>query len=160
MTEPQTPLYELASILRLEQVIVDSPDGRAFAEDAARELLATVPALAREPAYLDLLRRTGGIHAYGARDVSFCIFGFDEPGYGITSLYEGDPLDGTFFRFGDLMLPEYEENLVFAFDLGGDDRRVFATPGSERAYRPYAPSFEALITQVVALAKARLAGAR
>lgn len=149
MSAARGTLARLGATLQVAWVVDDSPRGYRYARRCVAELLREVPALAREAGYLSVLRRTGALHASDDDGLSFVVFGFDEPGYGITSLYEGDPLDGGFFRFGDLMLPALEENLVFAFELTQPDRTVFATAGSKQSYAPYAASFDDLVDQVI-----------
>lgn len=138
-------LERLRQRLQVDEALVDP--ARALA--AVQRLVADCPALEREPGYLGVLSRTGGLHAHSAA-VSFGLFGF---GVQVTSILEGPLLeDGRWLRFADLIQPQMTENLVFAFDLAGRDRTVFATPGDRSDWAPHAAGFEALIERVVALA--------
>jgi hypothetical protein len=126
----------------------DSPEALA---DIARELdpiLLQCPRLLREASYLQVLRLTGGLHAHDCR-VSFALAGF---GVNVTDLRDGDLLeDDRWMRFGDLMLPEYQENIIFAFDLSGTDRAVYAGPASHHKYQRYADDFEDLADRILLL---------
>lgn len=153
-------LARLGATLRVEWVVDDSPRGYRHARRCVAELLRGVPALAREAGYLSVLRRTAGLHAHDDHGFSFGLFGFDEPGYGVTSFHEGEPLDGGFFRFGDLMLPAFEENLVFAFALTEPDRTVLACPGNRQSYAPCAASFDELMERLIDVAAEQTASPR
>lgn len=159
MSATRRILARLGATLEVTWVVDDSPRGYRYARRCVMDLLRGVPGLAREARYLSILRRTGGLHASGDDGFSFVLFGFDEPEYGMTSLYEGDPLDSGFFRFGDLMLPAFDDNLVFAFALNERAPTVFATPGSQQCYAPYAGSFEDLVEQLIDLAAQQRAAA-
>lgn len=146
-------LERLGSVYEVAWEFQDSAEARADIRRCLEPLLTECPALNREETYLEALRTTGGFEARDQR-VSFGFFGF---GMNVTSLLDGEPLERDhWFRFADLMLPEFEENLVFSFDLSGSDRAVYATPGSRCDYWRYADNVENLVERIVALSESVL----